>query len=1224
MEAQCERLPFRSRYATTAPDREPPRWRSGSVRIRRLVTDISLADGGRYTLTYTPSADRILPAPQQLHVKIRNTSAIPLRAAYLHGPYTLYAACYPVTFDPFKKHENHEQEGAPDFEPNLKAGGQWNSKLSVPQDVRDAAGSTPSRQSLDGHTRRFSWIVEVASQVVFSTTAAVHFEILVGRDERSVELGSYPATGTARNAPGKLEDHIRGRKDRSVQPKGVYSKAVRLAVDDNTTLWNSPPFPTWEDQGIREHRGQTNERAPDLGEDKQQQREQPSRKKQKVHLVVVTHGIHSNIGADMLFLKESIDATAKEAREDARTRKARLKAQKVKVERGTKGDATSSSTAETAIPATQNFNNDANQEDDQQHEDEDDDDDEQVIVRGFGENVVRTERGIQYLGKRLAKYVLSITYPDQPYLPVKSSISKTIARSLSGQKLTGREGQPTHKNSSIRKDEEDVKDNLAYQITSISFVGHSLGGLTQTYAIAYIKKHSPEFFDKIKPINFIAMASPFLGLSNENPIYVKFALDFGLVGRTGQDLGLTWRAPTMVRSGWDAMIGGLGSENQKSKTEFDPGAKPLLRILPTGPAHAALKLFRNRSVYSNVVNDGIVPLRTSCLLFLDWRGLGRVEKARRDEGIVGTVVGWGWAEMMGQNSSSTRLARPWADFFNDSGEESDTKKRGRKTHEGDDVPQPGENVMDEDNVSAHNVPIEPKPHQFINAEAFEDEAYGQGKSQQNSSPRSSTAWSGLLSMFKIQPSSKSHHHPTKHSKIYHRSQTTRLSPEADSDSADYSEAPANPQKPMVRGPHSHLDDAASADVEAPPKTTFFESAGDLLNPPLPSKDFLIDPAARPRTIFHDRVYHPKDIPPPAPKQARTLVRRSISRESVSKPTSNSISNTTTTSNSLTVSSSAHDTSDMKIEEKIARAYHRDLSWRKVLVRLEPDAHNNMVVRRMFANAYGWPVIKHMCDTHFGYTTAAITDDSMEPNVERAEGTDERIGRAGEQVQGQRDPPVPDHEELRGRDHGLEQGTSEEGPPKRTDSEIREATDQVPDMDVTSATAESSMSSSTVKAQIPPRFPRQDSGRWSDRFFEGSDDDSDVDYLPSPVAAHAGSGDSNVPRGTSDGEIASFLGQTTPPNGSPKPLVAQKFTSPPRPLRSRDGDTKTTEPTEDAGLPDGAAVLGLSGVGLGTSVEEQISPRGGSRKSIPEQVALATAEQERKNKTEGAEMGPSSP
>ena len=48
-----------------------------------------------------------------------------------------------------------------------------------------------------------------------------------------------------------------------------------------------------------------------------------------------------------------------------------------------------------------------------------DSEDEEVVVRGFSGNVIRTERGIQYLGKRLAKYVLEMTYPYQPFLPVK-------------------------------------------------------------------------------------------------------------------------------------------------------------------------------------------------------------------------------------------------------------------------------------------------------------------------------------------------------------------------------------------------------------------------------------------------------------------------------------------------------------------------------------------------------------------------------------------------------------------------------------------------------------------------------------------------------------------------------------------------------------------------------------------------------------------------------------
>jgi hypothetical protein len=55
---------------------------------------------------------------------------------------------------------------------------------------------------------------------------------------------------------------------------------------------------------------------------------------------------------------------------------------------------------------------------------------------------------------------------------------------------------------------------------------------------------------------------------------------------------------------------------------------------------------------------------------------------------------------------------------------------------------------------------------------------------------------------------------------------------------------------------------------------------------------------------------------------------------------------------------------LRLEEKIARDWHSDMTWRKVLVKLEPDAHNNIIVRRMFPNAYGWPVIEHLVREHF--------------------------------------------------------------------------------------------------------------------------------------------------------------------------------------------------------------------------------------------------------------------
>jgi hypothetical protein len=1068
--------------------------------------------------------------------------------------------------------------------------------------------------------------------------------VLVGRDEKSVDLGFHSVVGSGHGAPGRLEDHQQGRLRNAAQPKGVFSKAVRLAVDDTESLWNTPPFPTWDDDGnVASHEGPHHgDKVDTKGEESRRVKQTEDstaatgvdhtalhgtkfdghpRKQRKVHLVVLCHGIHSNLGADMLYLKESIDTAAKQAREDQKKRRADLRKKNAE-QQNDFGRHVSGERSKSVPEITIHMDR------------EEDDDDEQVLVRGYNGNAVRTEKGIQYLGKRFAKYVLSITYPDQPYLPVKSSISKSITRTLNGQKpkTDGEDGgQPIHKNSSIVKDTKHQNHNLAYKITSISFISHSLGGLVQTYAIAYIQKHSPEFFDLIKPINFVAMASPFLGLSNENPMYVRFALDFGLVGRTGQDLGLTWRAPTMVRSGWGAMIGGLGE--QRKHAQPDPGSKPLLRILPTGPAHVALKKFRNRSVYSNVVNDGIVPLRTSCLLFLDWRGLGRVERARRENGVIGTMVGWGWAEMTGQNASEAK--KPfWNDIFSDSGDEA--SKPGHKTpreHDhGDDVPQAeaGESLDDETTQN-------PDKAQFLSRSGtqdvtvkkpFQDEAYEQAKTNVRSTEQPGL-FSGFMNLFKPQASAEAHHHAPKKVRPYVRGQTMRevMGGREDSISTDGSSSPEEGRPGPVRGSSLYTSDSAGGeDLQAPPKTTFFESAGDLLAPPLPPREFLIDPATRPRTIFHDRVYHPEDIPPPPVKRQRSSSKRLASREGADKVQQDSVNSN--------MSGKADDGGGMKIEEKIARAYHKDLSWRKVLVRLEPDAHNNMVVRRMFSNAYGWPVIKHLCDTHFAYTAAAMMSDAEEKNEERAKPMNVGAGKEGEEVTGQADLPYEGgREQLRRKSldatdadntivHGvkvlekdvkrLDINIEPPSPPmKRSRSENRESRDEITELvsavTLVSATAFRDVSYSSLNSARGSlnQITRSDSARWSDRFFDGSDDSSDdEEYITELRKAQARGEELNkreidraARTGTNDSKKSTkSLGEsliidnviTQSPSQSTVDLAA--------------GDPAKCVPTKTTRQDYMTASLGL-----GKSVDEQISSTKEGRKDsvgVAETVAKA--------------------
>lgn len=1082
----------------------------GSVKIGEVV---------RYTVTYTPSRDRILPSPELLHLRIRNTSAIALRAAFVHGPYTLSVAAYPAAFNPHEKFHQARTHGVPEFEPMLKAGGSWSCHLIVPDNVRQTAGTGTGH--FGGHDIHAdpdlnppcaSWIIEVSSQVIFSTSAAVGFEILLGRDEKSVNTGTGISLPLASNnsqspQPGKIADHQQsmGARDghHPVQPKGIFSNAISMRVDDTASLWNTPRLPGWDDMGKERLRAEGKNITPAESVVTTQHipnaevvSSPPAMKDpKKIHLVVLTHGLHSNLGADMLFLKESIDVAVQKAKKDAKARKERERAAiKKKIELGHEGKDTS----HIEIPPAQEG---------------DDDDEEEVIVRGFSGNATRTERGIKYLGKRLAKFILAMTYPDQPFLPVTKAASDSVVQAMKGDKS---KGSPVHKRSTIHDDHSaSTRPGQArpYKFTSISFIAHSLGGLVQTYAIAYIQNHSPQFFNIIRPVNFITLATPFLGLSNENPLYVKFALDFGLVGRSGQDLGLTWRAPTLARSGWGAIVSNLGeTAHKKVLGESQPESKPLLRILPTGPAHTALQKFRNRTVYSNVVNDGIVPLRTSCLLFLDWQGLGRVEKARREAGLVGTVVGFGWAELTGTNVTSPRNGR-WQPPEETESDTLDNNVGAATTpnghHDSHDVPLPPTNAtLDDDRVSLRSLTPGVTPSQTSSEggpfsgffSLFQRENTGSASNASN--PKS--------------PSS------SKANKIYHRSQILKLDKEAVQSDVSGAASSANSSQSRVTAGHDGPEDGS--DLSAPPKTTFFESAGDLLNPKIPSVEFLIDPAQRQRTIFHDRVYHPADIPPPPLKKrptSLTLRRRSLTGSLSSSNTSkmgggnganasvkpsgsedstpymtpknedswNDHSDfATLPSPSLTkqgssiqtnhkqpqndklfgadvtseaqqslLSAEVIDSSNMKVEEKIARAYHRDLSWRKVLVKVEPDAHNNIIVRRMFANAFGWPVVKHLVDAHFSDEAAARMRDEDEVGIERAESLAHGPTEDGRETRpldhdktdskfsGALDSnPIGDialvkSENARGRQNSPSESLDS---PPRTDSERREAQDSV--------------------------------------------------------------------------------------------------------------------------------------------------------------------------------------
>ena len=469
-----------------------------------------------------------------------------------------------------------------------------------------------------------------------------------------------------------------------------------------------------------------------------------------------------------------------------------------------------------------------------------------------------------------------------------------------------------------------------------------------------------------------------------------------------------------------------------------------------------------------------------------------------------TVVGFGWAELTGTNVTSPRLS-PWAPVENRAENRvedapdstgASTPTGGNNVHE---VPLPPTNVMLEDDQQSLRSVTSPF-HEAREAASPDLQGLKLSSTTNNTNP-----FTGLFNFFRKDERPKTPPPPSpKQNKIYQRSQTLK--------SEDFESTSASSSKTKVTSGHE-LSDGFEG-LSAPPKTTFFEAAGDLLNPKLPSVEYLIDPSKRPRTIFHDRIYHPSDIPPPQIKRRSTTNALGLLRKSNTRTfASTSSTQTTPSSDNSSPFPSPRlrnedsnlsqrdyddtantnpdmdpmemiDTSQMKVEEKIARAYHRGLSWRKVLVKLEPDAHNNLIVRRMFANAFGWPVVHHLVDAHFSDSAAARTRDEDEANTERAKHPLEPPDKTGGEVNVE-----PRSKSPFGDGAGDAKGQYE--------SEARDVLHDLPRSSCSAKAtveADNSIGSglSSPSSSPRPRLDRHDSVTWSDRDWIESGDESDDD------------------------------------------------------------------------------------------------------------------------------------
>ncbi|KAI5966093.1 hypothetical protein CANMA_003339 [Candida margitis] len=685
---------------------------------------LRIGEVNRYIVTY--KRQQGATTTSQIYFRIKNVENSGIRTIHLlTGPFILYCHVVPCNYNYKQKFcpEDVGQNPEVAFENQIKPNQSFNVTLLL-NDNSFAKTSTE-----DGiEYEHFQWEIEVISQIVITKKTEVLYDLMIGEDLHAMKklgLGKLQRTLTSIVPNNKDEDRTAQEVFDHETSNHIFNPNLSVAKKSTDDLWNNePPDPL-----------------------------------KPVHLIIVTHGIFSNLTADMLYLKETLESSVSE----------------------------------------------------------------NIMIRGYRYNAGKTEKGIKKLGRNVGNYIV------------------------------------------------DVVEKEPYNFNKISFIAHSLGGVVQLYAIKYILvTKGVDFFDRlhIQPVNLVSLASPFLGILNELNLVLSWILDLGTLGKTGRDLTLSKRLP-----GWkDVEIG-----DHRTKDRF----KPVLETLPDDPLQTFLEKFERLTVYANAINDGIVPLRTAAILYLDYEALGDVNELKKTNNVIDRPELETDHHDVESNESQNNVSEvPESSAIND-----------KSTGKGHVSPKSGEH-----NGQAHQTLS--KEQQRLKEVHDKFEEFAKLNSSQN----------------KL----------TRRQKKYQNFSIKGSDTNSDSISA------------------SNDSNEESATITVPPRASAIESALNTLICPIPSQEYIMDPASRNPVIFHDKYYHFDKSRDESNVKSRSLKERLFGYSA-----------------------------DWRLHKQvvIANKYHTGkLSWRKVLVNLPPDAHNNIIVRRRFANGYGWGVIHHLCENLFETST----------------------------------------------------------------------------------------------------------------------------------------------------------------------------------------------------------------------------------------------------------------
>jgi len=212
-----------------------------------------------------------------------------------------------------------------------------------------------------------------------------------------------------------------------------------------------------------------------------------------------------------------------------------------------------------------------------------------------------------------ATYELATAVPALSHMLFYTSTANGRERTLAGIHVCG--------DRLVEELRRIVSSNL--DLTQISFIAHSMGGLISRYAIGRLYDTKADTILGLKPVHFLTMATPHLGCDAAGITKVPLLEWAGMVPLVQQTMCSVAAPVTGLVLGLTGKQFFLQDTGTKSDSGPFSGRQPLIEALaydhPADDLYffSALQAFQTRTAYANVRGDHLVSWANSSLRFAE-------------------------------------------------------------------------------------------------------------------------------------------------------------------------------------------------------------------------------------------------------------------------------------------------------------------------------------------------------------------------------------------------------------------------------------------------------------------------------------------------------------------------------------------------------------------------------------------------------------------------------